>query len=113
MFGSGFIEMPAREMTADLQAIRDTIGPGGSAALVTKGVSFGTLSRDGAGTWDTSLVEGLVAGSLSGSPPSLVIRPFHQASNVISLRQFSNNAFNHHHGISANRALRHRCGPRR
>ncbi len=99
MFGSGFIEMLAREMTADLQAIRDTIGPGGSAALETKGVSFGTLSRDGAGTWDTSLVEGLVAGSLTGSPPSLVIRPFHQASNVISVRQFSNNAFNHHHGI--------------
>jgi len=29
----------------------------------------------------------------------LIIRPFHQAGNVISLRQFSNNAFNHHHGI--------------
>jgi CxxC motif-containing protein (DUF1111 family) len=32
-------------------------------------------------------------------PPSLIIRPFHQAGNVISIRQFSNNAFNHHHGI--------------
>jgi CxxC motif-containing protein (DUF1111 family) len=35
------------------------------------------------------------------APPSLVIRPFHQASNVISLRQFTNNAFNHHHGIQS------------
>jgi CxxC motif-containing protein (DUF1111 family) len=29
----------------------------------------------------------------------LVIRPFHQAGNVVSLRQFTNNAFVHHHGI--------------
>ena len=34
-------------------------------------------------------------------PPSLIIRPFHQAGNVISIRQFSNNAFNHHHGIQS------------
>jgi CxxC motif-containing protein (DUF1111 family) len=32
-------------------------------------------------------------------PPSLAIRPFHQAGNVVSLRQFTNNAFVHHHGI--------------
>ena len=31
--------------------------------------------------------------------PSLVIRPWHQAANVVSLREFSNTAFNHHHGI--------------
>jgi hypothetical protein len=46
-----------------------------------------------------------VAPSLQSSgpanPPSLIIRPFHQASNVISLRQFTNNAFNHHHGIQS------------
>jgi CxxC motif-containing protein (DUF1111 family) len=35
------------------------------------------------------------------TPPTLVIRPFHQAGNVISLRQFTNNAFNHHHGIQS------------
>ena len=40
MFGSGFIEMLARQMTADLQAIRDGLAPGGSAALMSKGVSF-------------------------------------------------------------------------
>jgi hypothetical protein len=105
MFGSGFIEMLARQMTVELRAIRDAIPPGGSAALVTKGISFGELARDGAGNWDTSEVEGLPAPSLAssgpGSPPSLILRPFHQAGAVISLRQFSNNAFNHHHGIQA------------
>jgi CxxC motif-containing protein (DUF1111 family) len=31
--------------------------------------------------------------------PTLVIRPWHQAGNAVSIREFSNNAFNHHHGI--------------
>src|SRR3989442_952769 len=43
MFGSGFIEMLARQMTADLQLIRDTTPLGGASALITKGVSFGTI----------------------------------------------------------------------
>ena len=105
MFGSGYIEMLARQMTADLQAIRDATPPGGSRALTSKGISFGRIVRFPNGAWDVSQVEGLVAPSLQTSgpanPPSLIIRPFHQASNVISLRQFTNNAFNHHHGIQS------------
>jgi cytochrome c peroxidase len=105
MFGSGYIEMLARQMTADLQAIRDVTLPGTSNALVSKGVSFGRIARLPNGNWDVSHVEGLVAPSLQttgpNNPPSLVIRPFHQASNVVSLRQFTNNAFNHHHGIQS------------
>jgi len=104
MFGSGFIEMLARQMTADLQALRDGMAPGASKALLCKGISFGTLTRRLDGTWDTSAVEGLPAPSLISSPkspPSLLIRAFHQAGNVVSIRQFSNNAFNHHHGIQS------------
>src|SRR5262249_50227058 len=104
LFGSGFIEMLARQITADLQAIRDHIPVGGSKPLSSKGISFGTLTRRLDGTWDTSAVEGIAAPSLVSSgvnPPSLVIRPFHQAGNVVSIRQFSNNAFNHHHGIQS------------
>jgi hypothetical protein len=92
-------------MTADLQAIRNATVPGTSNPLVSKGISFGRIARLANGTWDVSHVEGLVAPSLHtagpSSPPSLVIRPFHQASNVVSLRQFTNNAFNHHHGIQS------------
>jgi len=105
MFGSGFIEMLARQMTADLQAIRNSIPPAGSRALVTKGISFGTLARNLNGTWITSSVEGLPQTSLgpdgSATPPSLIIRPFHQAGRVVSAREFTNNAFNHHHGIQS------------
>src|SRR6266849_2894609 len=105
MHGSGFIEMLAREMTADLQAIRGTIPAGGSAPLISKGVSFGTLSRALNSNWNTSGVTGLPAPSLkstgSADPPNLILQPFHQAGAVISLRQFTVNAFNHHHGIQA------------
>ncbi len=103
MFGAGYIELLARQMSDDLQQIRNGTPPGTSRQLVTKGVSFGIITRRSDGTWDTSGVQGLSAPSLitggPDSPPSLLIRPFHQAGNVISLRQFSINAFNQHHGI--------------
>ena len=105
MFGSGFIEMLARQMTSDLRAIRDATPAGGSALLMSKGVSFGTIRRSGSGAWDVSLVEGLPAQSLrsngAADPPSLIIRPFHQSGSVVSIREFTNNAFNHHHGMQS------------
>jgi hypothetical protein len=104
MFGSGFIEMLSRQITADLQAIRNATAPGSKSILVSKGIAFGTLARRADGTWDTSGVQGIPAPGLATSgqtPPDLIIRPFHQAGNVISLRQFTNNAYNHHHGIQS------------
>ncbi len=103
MFGSGFIEMLARQMTQELQAIRDAMPRLAARALITKGISFGAIARLADGTWNTSAVEGLPATSLATSgpdaPPSLIIRPFHQAGRVVSVREFTNNAFTHHHGI--------------
>src|SRR5260370_241281 len=104
MNGSGFVEMLARQMTAELQAERDATRPGNSRQLTSKGISFGILTHNGDGTWNISQVQGLAAPSLSSkgtTPPSLIIRPLHQVGNVISIRQFSNNAFNHHHGMQA------------
>ncbi|MGE0550935.1 MAG: di-heme oxidoredictase family protein [Kofleriaceae bacterium] len=105
MFGSGFIEMLARQMTAELQQQRDDLAPGQSVDLEAKGVQFGRLSRRPDGSWDTSSVEGLpavsIASAAASEPPSLVIQPFHQSGNVVSLRQFTNNAFNHHHGMQS------------
>lgn len=105
MFGSGYVEMLARQITANLQAIRDRTPPGGSNALVSKGISFGVIRRRPDGTWDTSQVRGISALSLKTTdptcPPSLIIRPFSQAGNVVSIREFTNNAFNQHHGIQS------------
>ena len=105
MFGAGYLEMLARQMTEELQQIRDSIQRGETKDLIAKGIRFGKLTLTKEGLWDTSKVEGLGRLSLlsigSHSPPTLVIRPWHQASNVVSLREFSNTAFNHHHGIQS------------
>jgi hypothetical protein len=103
MFGSGYLEMLAREITIELREQSSALGAGQSVALSSKGIPFGTLRRTASGEWDTSEVVGLPAPSIATSgpdgPPNLIVRPWHQAGAVISLRQFTNNAFNHHHGI--------------
>lgn len=105
MFGSGYTEMLARQITADLQAIRDRLKPGQQAVLISKGIFFGVLARNGDGSWNTSRVQGLPPQSLKTSdaetPPSLIICPFSQAGVFISLRQFTVTAFNQHHGMQA------------
>ena len=98
IFGAGFIELLAREMTTELHALRASAcdqatrtGRAVTAALATKGVGFGTLTCHPEGSVDTSHVEGVDA--------DLIIRPFHQKGAVVSLREFSNNALLHHHGM--------------
>ena len=105
MFGAGYLEMLAREITMDLHAIRDSMAVGDTRPLVSKGISFGTLTRGQDGMWDTSKVEGLGRLSLLApmpiDRPTLVVRLWHQASHVVSLREFTNTSFNHHHGIQS------------
>jgi len=100
MFGAGPIEMLAREMTSDLLALREAAiasakenGSAVTVALVTKNVSFGELTVAADGSQDSSGIEGV--------DHDLIIKPFHQAGTKISLRQFSANAMNQHHGIQA------------
>ena len=105
MFGSGYLEMLARQMTAELQATRDSLKLGETKPLIAKGVSFGKLTRRKDGSWDTSAVEGLPRASIVAptpvARPNLIIRPWHQAANVVSLREFTNTAFNQHHGMQS------------
>ncbi len=100
MHGAGPIEMLAREMTAELQATRaaaaaDAASSGSpvTRSLSAKGVSFGSITARPDGTFDTTGVQGVDA--------DLVIRPFHQKGVVVSLREFTNNANNHHHGMQS------------
>lgn len=100
LFGSGLIELLAREMTADLQAQRKALVAEARASkqditreLVTKGVGFGKLTAHADGTVDVS--------GLQGVDLDLIIRPFGQKGVFASLRQFTVNALNHHHGIQA------------
>jgi hypothetical protein len=100
MFGAGPIEMLAREITAELHAIRaitiqeaQASGANISRELLAKGVSYGFITAAPDGTVDTSAYRGVDA--------DLIIKPFHQAGVVISLREFTVNAYNNHHGLQA------------
>ena len=100
MFGAGPIEMLAREMSLELQAIRDTAIQEAKVkntkvikSLDTKGVNFGYLTAWPNGSVDFS--------GRAGVDLDLIIKPFHQAGGVVSLREFTVNAFNHHHGMQA------------
>ena len=100
MNGAGLIEMLAREMSAELIATRNAAveeakrtGAPATRKLLAKGVSFGLITARPDGSVDTA--------SVAGVNPDLIIRPFHQKGVVVSLREFSNNAFNHHHGMQS------------
>jgi len=105
LFGTGYIELLAREMTVELRAIRDATEPGETRSLVAKGISFGTIRRIEDGRWDVSGVQGIPLSSVatfgSDDRPALTLKPFHQAGAVASLREFTNNALNQHHGIQS------------
>jgi hypothetical protein len=90
MHGSGPIEMLTREMTADLQSQAAGLSAG-IYTLTTKGVDF-TIEVDAGGN---------VVATDGGVDADLVVKPFHQAGKVTSLREFSTNAMNHHHGMQA------------
>lgn len=100
MFGSGAIELLGREMTHDLLALKSqassqaaSSGRDVTVGLVTKGVSFGSLTAHADGSVDSTAVIGV--------NPDLVIRPFSRKGAMRSVREFSVNAFNQHHGMQA------------
>ncbi len=100
LMGAGLIELLAREMSADLHAARKQVLQEARKSkktvrieLRTKGVSFGYLS---------ALPDGLVdLSELQGIDTDLVIRPFSQKGVMTSLRQFTINALNQHHGMQS------------
>jgi cytochrome c peroxidase len=100
MMGAGAIELLAREMTAELHATREDArdealrtGRPTTRALVAKGVGFGSITVLPDGRIDPTEIEGV--------DWDLIIKPFHQKGAVVSLREFTNNAMNHHHGIQS------------
>ncbi len=100
LFGAGLIELLAREMTVDLHkqrnmALSDARAQGNEvkASLVSKGVSFGHVVAFPDGRIDT--------GGFEGVDDDLIVKPFSQKGVMTSLRQFTVNALNHHHGMQA------------
>ena len=100
LMGAGLIELLAREMTVDLQAIRAAAvaeacatGKNASADLVTKGVRFGMIVAHPDGIIDLEGIEGVDS--------DLIVRPFSRKGVFTSIRQFTINALNIHHGMEA------------
>ena len=100
LFGAGLVELLAREMSAELAELRETglvdartSGEQVTVKLVTKGISFGKLEVHPDGVVDTRKLEGI--------DTDLIIKPFSQKGVITSLRQFTVNALNHHHGMQA------------
>ena len=100
LMGSGIVELLAREMTADLRAQRDAAvararasGQDADADLVAKGVRFGSLKARADGMVDLAALDGVDA--------DLTVRPFSRKGVFTSLRQFTINALNTHHGMEA------------
>ncbi|NND91528.1 MAG: hypothetical protein HKN42_11755 [Granulosicoccus sp.] len=100
LFGAGLVELLAREMTRELRAERTRAlaearitGERVRIALSAKGVDYGTLLAYPDGRVDPTGIEGV--------DHDLVLRPFTHKGVMTSLRQFTINALNHHHGMQA------------
>jgi hypothetical protein len=100
LFGSGAIEMLAREMTFELRQQREEARRAARArstpvekTLESKGVPFGSITARADGTVDQS--------QLAGVDHDLVVKPFGVKGVAISLREFTIAALNQHHGIQA------------
>src|SRR5271156_5572537 len=100
LMGAGLVELLAREMTADLQSERNeavprawTPGAAVTADLVSKGVRYGAITAHPDGIVDLARLEGVDA--------DLIVRPFSRKGVFTSLRQFTINAMNVHHGMEA------------
>ncbi|MFH1517478.1 MAG: di-heme oxidoredictase family protein, partial [Pseudomonadota bacterium] len=100
LFGAGLVELLAREMSLELQSVRGqalsqarATGSAVRLPLEAKGVDFGYISAEPDGSVNLD--------ELDGVDTDLVIRPFSQKGVMTSLRQFTINALNHHHGMQA------------
>ncbi|MEJ2365591.1 MAG: di-heme oxidoredictase family protein [Deltaproteobacteria bacterium] len=93
LFGSGAVELIAKEMTIRLQELKAQgfASPGEKVALVAKGVSFGTIIVDERGNLDTSNIEGI--------DQDLVVRPFGRKGEFATVRAFDRGAMQFHFGM--------------
>ena len=93
LFGSGAVELLAKEMTIRLQELKAQAlaKPGVEVTLEAKGVSFGTIIADNYGNLDTSKIEGI--------NEDLVVRPFGRKGEFATVRAFDRGAMQFHFGM--------------
>src|SRR5439155_2013802 len=101
LFGLGFKDMLADEIPGELrrirqQAIKQAAGSGHSVTLplVSKGISYGTITASSTGSVDTSKVQGV--------DPDLRVKPFFAEGSTISVREFIVGALHKEMGLEVN-----------
>lgn len=101
IFGAGGVELLAKEMTKELQALKAQAlaNPGVAVSLQSKGVRFGTLAAKFDGSLDTSGVSGVDSDPTSST--FLVVQPFGRKGDTKTTRTFSLNANQFHFGMQA------------
>ena len=100
LFGLGLKEMLADEITSDLRSTRDTairmaqqMKRPVSLRLVSKGISFGSITGNPDGSVDVSKVQGVDA--------DLRVKPFFAEGGTISIREFIVGALHNEMGLQA------------
>jgi mono/diheme cytochrome c family protein len=108
LLGVGFVQQLGIEMTADLAAQVTSAkqqaaatGTPQTISLVTKGVSFGTLTANVDGTVDSSGLQGIDA--------DLVVKPFGWKGRIALLRRFVEGGFQVHFGMASDVLIAKRC----
>lgn len=94
LFGSGGVELLAKELTIELQQLKAEAlaNPGNPIVLeTTKGVFFGTIFSPDGVSLDTSGVEGI--------DPDLVVRAFGRKGEFATVRAFDLGAMQFHFGM--------------
>jgi hypothetical protein len=103
LFGSGGVELLAKEMTADLQAILAqalVATPGTVLQLTSKGVDFGSVTN--VGFQDVELdLQGIGPIVVDNGNPAanLVVTPFGRKGENFSVRDFDRGAMQFHFGV--------------
>jgi len=93
LFGTGGVQLVAKEMTATLQRLKEEAveDPGKRIKLRVKGVDFGSIRANRDGTLDTRDIKGV--------DNDLVIRPFGRKGEFTSVREFDVGALMFHFGL--------------
>lgn len=93
VFGAGAVELVGLEMTTELQALKQSAlaNPGTDVDLITKGVDFGILRANAAGSLDFSDVHGV--------DDDLIVRPFGRKGEFATIRDFDLGALQFHLGM--------------
>ena len=101
LYGGGGVELLAKEMTADLQALlaQAQAAPAGTViSLDTHGTNFGYLVSQGGGSVDVHN---------EGIDHDLVVKPFGRKGDAFTMRDFDRGAMQFHFGIQPEELFGH------